>query len=286
LSAASRPTVTTDPAAVQAEVNGEPVALEQALALATAAFGHFSALVVDESRVLGLQLHLDRLVRDCAQVFGATLDPVRVRGLLRRVAEQCDRPTMLRATVFDPAFSVARPGLSDPDQPPSVLISTRPVAPAGSRPGLRVRSTDFVRQLPRVKHLGSFGQLNERRQAQLAGFDDALFFTGPEPSARVCEGPTWNVALLVGEDLIWPDDHCLPGISRELIRQMFQQTGRPWISRPVTRAELPQVRAAFATSTGVGAIPITQIDSHLLPGDPALLAELQTGYAALVPDPL
>jgi branched-subunit amino acid aminotransferase/4-amino-4-deoxychorismate lyase len=274
--------------AVPAEVDGEPVDAQRAAALSTLSYGHFSAMVADELRVQGLQLHLERLVRDCAVVFGAALDPDRVRALLHQVAVRCDRPTMLRATVFDPAASVARPGLSsaDPQAQPSVLISTRPVAPAVPSAGLRVRTVSYVRDLAAVKHVGTFGQLHQRRLAQLAGFDDALFATGPEPSARICEGPTWNVAVLVGDELIWPDDNCLPGITRELLHQVFRRAGLGWSSRPITRADLVGVQAAFATSAGVGVLPITQIDDAELPGDRALLEELQAAYAQIPADQL
>ncbi len=282
--------------AVAAEVDGEPVDGERAALLAALSYGHFTTMVVDDLRVQGLHLHLDRLVRDCAVVFGATLDPDRVRALLRRVAVRCDRPTILRAALFDPMASVARPGqgIDGPNAQPSVLISTRPVPPAGSVPGpssgpvagLRVRSVSYIRDLPAVKHLGTFGQLHQRRLAQLAGFDDALFLTGPEPSARVCEGPTWNVALLIGDELIWPDNDCLPGVTRELLQQGVPQAGIGWSSRSVTRAELSQVRAAFATSAGVGVRPIAQLDGTGLPGEPHLLKELQTAYTQLTGESL
>lgn len=267
--------------AVPAELDGEPLTAERAAALATVSYGHFTAMVVDDLRVQGLHLHLDRLVRDCAEVFGAVLDPDRVRGLLHQVAARCDRPTILRATVFDPAGSVARPGLGASGSQPSVLISTRAVTASEPSSGLRVRTVSYVRDLPAVKHVGTFGQLHQRRLAQQAGFDDALFVTGPGPEDRVCEGPTWNVAVVLGDELVWPDDSCLPGITRELLRPVFRRAGLDWSSRPVTRADLLGVRAAFVTSAGVGIRAITQIDGRSVPGDADLLAQLQAGYAQL-----
>jgi branched-subunit amino acid aminotransferase/4-amino-4-deoxychorismate lyase len=264
-------------------MDGVPVDQERAAALGTVSYGHFTTMVVDDLRVRGLQLHLDRLVRDCALVFGAALDPDRVRGLLRQVATRCDGPTILRATVFDPAAGPARPGLSgdEPGAQPSVLISTRALVAAGPATGLRVRTTSYVRDLPAVKHVGMFGPLHQRRLAQLAGFDDALFVTGPEPAARVCEGPTWNIAVLIGDELIWPDDACLPGVTRALLQEMLARSGAGWSSRPVSRAELSDVRAAFASSAGVGVLPIAELDGVAIPGDQSWLEELQVGYARL-----
>jgi branched-subunit amino acid aminotransferase/4-amino-4-deoxychorismate lyase len=265
------------------EIDGVPVSAGHAASLASLSFGHFSTMVVDDLRVRGLQLHLDRLVRDCATVFGAALDPDRVRALLRRAAVRCTRPALLRATVFGPAGSLARPGLGDhPDARPSVLVSTRATpSQADTGPGLRVQTVSYVRDLPAVKHAGTFGQLHQRRQAQLAGFDDALFITGPEPDARVCEGPTWNVAMLIDDELVWPDDGCLPGVTRELLRPLTGTSDAGWSSRPISRAELPNVRAAFATSAGVGVLPIAEIDGVQIPGDLKLLTRLQSQYAQI-----
>jgi branched-subunit amino acid aminotransferase/4-amino-4-deoxychorismate lyase len=271
------------PSTPSAEVDGEPVTAARAAALANLSYGHFTAMLVDDLRVRGLQLHLERLVGDCAVVFGAALDVDRVRALLRRVAVQCERPTMLRVVVFDPTSSVARPGLSEnaPNGQPSVLISTRAVTPAAPPSGLRLRTVTHVRDLPAVKHLGTFGALHQRRLAQSAGFDDALFLTGPESSARVCEGPTWNIAVLIDDELSWPDAECLPGVTRELVRQGFDRTGAGKPSRSLTRADLARVQAAFATSAGVGVRPIAMIDDVPLPGDAGLLDRLQAHYTAV-----
>jgi branched-subunit amino acid aminotransferase/4-amino-4-deoxychorismate lyase len=268
------------------ELDGEPVTAEQAAALGTLAHGHITVIAVDDLRVQGLALHWDRLVRDHALVFGATLDPDRVRTLVHRVAGRCEQPSMLRVTLFDRAGSVARPGptaAADSTAQPNVLITSRALVPDDPSRGLRVRTADFVRDLPAVKHLGTFGQLHQRRLAQLAGFDDALFCTGPEPSALVCEGPTWNIALLLGDELVWPDDHCLPGLTRDLLHRV-RPSGLTWSNRPVTRAELAGARAAFATSAGIGVMALTQIDDAVLPGDSALLDELRAGYTAIPGD--
>jgi branched-subunit amino acid aminotransferase/4-amino-4-deoxychorismate lyase len=252
------------------ELDGDAVSAKQAEALATVNYAHFSSMLVDQFRIKGLRLHLDRLVRDCALVFAKPLDPDRVRGLLGRIGARCDRPTMLRAMIFDPGSSEA---------PPKVLITTRAPAdsPADSA-GIRVRSVEYVRELPVVKHVGFFGPVHQRRQAQLAGYDDALFVSD---RGLVCEGPTWNVGVLIGEELIWPDDDCLPGVTRRLIQQVLDQAQIAWSTRPVARTELAAARAAFATSSGIGVRAIRSIDDVALPGEPGLLKALQTGYADL-----
>jgi branched-subunit amino acid aminotransferase/4-amino-4-deoxychorismate lyase len=253
------------------ELNGTPVTAEQAPALAVINYAHFSSMLVDGLRVKGLQLHLDRLVRDCRLVFAKPIDPDRVRRLLHRVAAQCPEPTMLRAMVFDPGQA---------DTEPSVLITTRadPRRTGDGSVGLRIRSVQYTRELPAVKHVGFFGALRQRRFAELAGYDDALFIS---TAGLVCEGPTWNVGVLIGDELIWPDDKCLPGVTRQLLQQVLDRAGIGWTNRSLDYTELAAARTAFATSSGVGVRSISSIDGVSLPGEPGLFKALRTGYAQI-----
>jgi len=57
-------------------------------------------------------------------------------------------------------------------------------------PGPAVR---YDRDLSAVKHVGLFGTVYHRRQAQRAGFDDVLFLAA---DSRITEGATWNSAFL------------------------------------------------------------------------------------------
>lgn len=69
-----------------AELNGRPVGADELQALALTNYGHFTSMRVEDGRVRGLALHLERLARDCRAVFGAELDTGRVRELARRAA--------------------------------------------------------------------------------------------------------------------------------------------------------------------------------------------------------
>ena len=50
-------------------MNGVPADLDQIKALALINYGHFTSMRVDDQRVRGLSLHLERLMRDCRRVF-------------------------------------------------------------------------------------------------------------------------------------------------------------------------------------------------------------------------
>jgi branched-subunit amino acid aminotransferase/4-amino-4-deoxychorismate lyase len=241
-----------------------PAELTPLMASAAANYGVYTALGVStEGRVRGLDQHLARLTRDAAELFGRSPDPDLVRASLRRVASSCARPAMLRATVFGPGLHL--------------LVTPRPPSPLPTG-GLRVRTVPWVRDLPRVKHIGLFAASLQRARAQAEGYDDALFVT---PGGLVAEGPTWNIAVAFGDELVWPDDDCLPGTTRALLRAAVPST-----SRPVPVTALRTASAVLATSAGIGVRPVTEIDGRPVPGDPELTASLRKAYETLPGDQL
>jgi branched-subunit amino acid aminotransferase/4-amino-4-deoxychorismate lyase len=157
---------------------------------------------VDDQRVRGLTLHLERLTRDCRRIFDADLDPDRVRHLLRHTLADTAGSVLVRVTVFDPDLELGRPGA---DAEPQLLVTTRPAATA-PLPPLRLQSAPHCRELPEVKHVGLFGALRWRRVAQRNGFDDALF---TDAGAAISEAATSNIGFVDGERIVWPEADCL-----------------------------------------------------------------------------
>lgn len=250
----------------------------QLRALALTNYGHFTTLRVEGGRVRGLSLHLERLVRDCRAVFGAGLDPDAVRDRVRSAVRGRTDPVMVRITVADPAFSLTEPALP---AAPRLLLTVRPVPPPDQAP-LRLRAAVFRRELPEVKHTGLFGSLHARREAQLAGCDDALF---TDPAGLVSEGPTWNIGFWDGRRLVRPAAEALPGVTMALLHRV-----RPFAEEPVPLAALGGFRAAFAASSGFGVRPVASVSGAGYRADFAVddpvLAELRRGYAADPGEPL
>jgi branched-subunit amino acid aminotransferase/4-amino-4-deoxychorismate lyase len=102
-----------------AELNGVPADIDQVETLALTNYGHFTSMRVDNQRVRGLSLHLERLMRDCRQVFDAALDVDRIRHLIRQALADVSRPVVVRVTVFDPALQLGSFGA---DAHPQVRI--------------------------------------------------------------------------------------------------------------------------------------------------------------------
>ncbi|MCE7079828.1 aminotransferase class IV [Streptomyces sp. ST2-7A] len=284
-------------------LDGRAVEPEELRALALTGYGHFTTLRVEDGRVRGLDLHLERLTRDGRALFGVAPDPGRVRELLRRslglfaAASAEEPPTVTaRVTVFDPALDIVRPEAADR---PAVLVTLRPVPDGGATPSpLRLRTVRCVRELPEIKHTALLGALRRRREARREGWDDALFV---DAAGLIAEGPTWNIGLCVAESgpagdrpgaarVVWPRAAALPGVTAALLRERCG-AGSGHAHVPVRRDALPEiaggtVRAAFVTNATVGVRPVAAVDDLEL--DPAhpLITELAERYRALPGDPL
>ena len=253
------------------ELDGHPATVAELQALALTNYGHFTTMRVENGLVKGLGLHLARLSRDCAELFGAPLDVERVRRLARRAAPE-EGTAVVRVTVFDPALDVGRIGA---EAHPHVLVTVRPAGPV-ELPPLRVRTVRYERDLPRVKGVGLFGALRERRAAQAAGFDDALF---TDAAGAFSEGGTWNIGLVRDGTVVWPEAEQLAGTTRELLRGLH-----PCRSAVVRGAD--GFEAAFAVNAVTGVRMVTVVDSTVLAPAHPVVDGLRAAYAGLPGDRL
>jgi branched-subunit amino acid aminotransferase/4-amino-4-deoxychorismate lyase len=257
------------------ELNGRPAEAEELRALGLYNYGHFTSMRVEDMKVRGLTLHMERLARDSGRLFGIAVDPQRVRRLVRAAAEQAGSPATLRVTVFDSSGGLEHPGsAADLD----ILVSVREApAMAGITP-LRVEAVQYQRELPGVKHVGLFSSLYYRRTAQLRGFDDALF---TDAHSRVSEGATWNVGFFDGTHVVWPKADVLAGVTASQIKSVVASSGMPSTDSIVHLSQVSETWAAFATNASVGVRPIQSIDSVELLDDSPVIRNLQLQYAAI-----
>lgn len=198
-------------------LNGRPVTVEELAPLALCNYGHFTSMRVIGGRVRGLDLHLQRLARDCRELFDKDLDTAAVRQFVRAAVGNAE-DAVVRVTVYDPTIDLGHPDRADN---PKVLVSVRP-APAVDLPPLRLTAVEYERDAPASKHVGLFATIAHRRAAQLAGYDDVLF---TDRRGHVTEGATWNFGMIAADSLVWPEADQLPGVTAQLISQLADQAG-------------------------------------------------------------
>ncbi|MCR6489264.1 aminotransferase class IV [Amycolatopsis sp. OK19-0408] len=250
--------------AARFELNGDPLG-PGALVAAMTSYGHFTAMQVRDGRVRGLAHHLDRLVTSTRLLFDADLDPDFVRFCVRRALG--DEPALsLRVMVL--TRSLAEP------MTPEILVRTLPPHPVDPAP-LRLGTVRYERDLPRVKHLGTFGLIHHSRQARLAGFDDALFV---DHAGRISEASIWNAGFLDGDTVVWPDAEVLPGITMLVQREALRRLGVAQETREVRPADLGGYDAMFLTNSETPGRGVVSVDDFVLPPADRAVELLASAY--------
>ncbi|MFI0470989.1 aminotransferase class IV family protein [Saccharopolyspora sp. 5N102] len=258
------------------ELNGAPASIDQIKALALTNYGHFTSMLVENNRVRGLSLHMERLARDCRHLFNVELDTDRVRAYVLKALGSGGAATVARVTIYDPALDLGSIGSS---AAPSVLVTTRTAAQGQPKPW-RLQTVSYRREMPMVKHVGLFGTMRHRRSAQREGFDDVLFMN---PDGTISEIATSNIGFVRGDQIIWPRSECLPGVTMALLRQALDE---PVITEPLTPSDLHDMDAAFATNAATGVRPVRSVDSAEWSADHKELRRLCELYAEIPPEHL
>jgi branched-subunit amino acid aminotransferase/4-amino-4-deoxychorismate lyase len=226
-------------------------------------------MLVTDQRVRGLSLHMQRLTRDCRQLFGTELDTEQVRHYIRQALADDAPSTVVRVTVYDPALDL---GTIGSDANPHILVTARPAGQGQPSP-LRLQAVAYLREIPAVKHIGLFGALNRRRVAQREGFDDVLLLN---PDGTISEIATSNVGFVREGRIVWPRSEHLAGITMTLIHQALDE---PVATEPLTLSDLPHMEAAFATNAATGIRAVAAVDDTTWPADHRVLRELRKLYA-------
>jgi len=232
------------------ELNGAPVSPDQLRALALANYGHFTTMLVQDYRVRGLSMHLERLTRDCWQLFERELDTDLVRHQVRHSLSGLAGPTTVRVTVYDSTLDLETIGS---DAAPDILVTARPVR-NGVAPPLRLETAQYQRELPTVKHVSIFGALRHRRRAVRAGFDDVLFTSC---DGAISEVSTSNIGFVRQGRVVWPQAEWLPGVTMKLIDRALGQVAATAV---VNMSDLPDMEAAFVTNSVSGVRAVLSVD--------------------------
>ncbi len=261
------------------EINGSMATVQALRTLVLVNYGNFTSMQVEAGCVRGLDLHLQRLARSTAELFGEALDIGQTRAWMRQIVDGDARALTLRVNVFSRALN--RDRLLDP-APPDVLVATSAARQLPKTP-LRVGSVDYQREQPHIKHVGTFGLFQQKRAAQARGFDDALFV---DACGAVAEGSIWNVGFLDAAGVVWPDAPALGGVSMQLLQRGLRERGIGSVTRYIDIDEIGQFRGAFFTNSSCAVMPIACIDAIEFAVDAEALAMLEECFALNPAEPL
>lgn len=145
--------------------------------------------------------------------------------------------------------------------------------------GVTLRTSSWRRtpstSVPALKLCGNYvNSVIARREALLAGYDEALFV---DDRGFVVEGSAENV-FMVRDGRVTAVQHAdaLPGITRDTVRELTGAT-----SRPVTAAELAEADEIFLVGTSVEVTGVARLDERDLGVGP-VTREVAALYDAVV----
>jgi len=224
-------------------------------------YGHFTAMQVRNGKVRGLALHLRRLEAASREAFGVGPDSERVRALVRHALGDT-KDASVRVYVFE------APG------EPATMVTVKP--PAEMETPQRLQSARYQRPDAHIKHVTT-DQGHYRRQAQRAGFDDAVLVA---TDGAVSETTLANVGFFDGEAVLWPDAPMLHGITMQLLERALAARGAPSRRSIVRLQDVASLDGAFLCSAR-GIAAVTAVDHTSLPIGSKGLSTLAEAYASV-----
>ena len=265
--------MSTDPPIHSIEINGTPADVDGLRTPALINYGHFSSMQAYAGGVRGLDLHLHRLAEATRELFATELDVAQVRAWMRKLAGSCAGLATLRVNVFSHALDRDRPIRP---AAPDVMIAIAPAREIAATP-LRVCSARYARELPHIKHVGTFGLMQQKRSAQARGYDDVVFV---DAQGTISEASIWNIGFFDDHGVVWPDAPALRGVSLQLLQRGLRERAVASSTRSVALSNLSSLRGAFFTNTSRAVMPIAAIDDIAFELDASRIALLEECYSA------
>ena len=284
-----------------AYVNGRFVAPEDAkISIFDWGFLHSDATYdvahVWQGKFFRLGDHIDRFF---ASMDRLRLDPGRTRDEVREVMHECVRRSGLRDAYVEVLCTrgMPQPGSRDPrtctNQLMAFAIPFVWIAdPARQAQGINLVVSDIQRIAPasvdpRIKNYHWLDMVMALFQAYERGGESAVLVNA---AGDVAEGPGFNVFAVVDGELITPDSGVLEGISRRTMIELARAAGIAVRVAPLPVSALRRASEVFLSSTGGGAIGVSQLDGVPIGGRAAgdfgpITKRLQAAYWTLHDDP-
>lgn len=88
-----------------------------------------------------------------------------------------------------------------------------------------------------------------------------------DQDGNVTEGPGFNVFMVKGNVVSSSDRGTLEGITRESVRDLCEELGLQFDSRPISRAEIEDADEIFFSTTAGGIMPVSRLGGHIFGND-------------------
>jgi branched-subunit amino acid aminotransferase/4-amino-4-deoxychorismate lyase len=253
-------------------IDGEPASTDDLTYLALVNYGAYTSFRVEGGAARGLGRHLARLEASARELFGKSSGEDRLRDLMRLAVEGREA-SWLRVSLFSPELWARTPSWRG--VPKVMTMAAEPPPPLAA--SLRLAPRIYARDAAHLKHTALFGLIRSRRQAQDAGFDDALFV---DELGRISEGSLWNIGFVKGDRIVWPDAPMLAGVTQDLIEDGLASVDLTSETRTVRLSDLADFDSAFICNSATPACAVTAIGDHVFNSDSALIARLDTAWVS------
>jgi 4-amino-4-deoxychorismate lyase len=232
--------------------------------------GLFETVTCRDGRPRWLPLHLERLQHGCQRLCLGFRDFDAVRTEICGFAAGQERCIV---KVIVTRGSATRRGYAPAgDEHPTRIVSRHdwPDAPATAPFGFRIGISDVTLGinplLAGLKHLNRLEQVLAQMAREQAGLDEVLMLSS---AGVLISGSMSNVFLADDSGLYTPDlTNCgVAGVMRRVVLQAAATHGVPVRERPVTLAELADVREMFVTNVRWGVQSVQSLAGRALPSD-------------------
>lgn len=261
------------------EIDGVAATVETLTPALVSNYGAFTSMQVEPGGVRGLDLHLARLHRSAVELFGQAVATETLRERIETALAGRDGRFSVRVHLFLPAISLRR---ADAKGRPSVLVRVSdPQVPLHGP--LRLQSQIYQREVPHLKHAGTFGLTRAIREAKAANHDDALFVGA---DGLISEGSIWNIGFIEGQRIVWPEAPMLAGVGQALLERGLDAVGLDSERRPVRLSEVASFDGAFVCNSTTPATAVSLIDETRFDTDAGMIERLHMAWASNPVEPI
>ncbi|MBO5275018.1 MAG: aminotransferase class IV [Clostridia bacterium] len=242
----------------------------------------YDAVLVLNRRTFTLDMHLDRLYKSCAMTKIPFDMPREVlKGEIDRLLSLSEMGSIMLYLQVTRGAAPRKHEFPD-DAEPNLLMFTSAVSipPRDKRASL-VSVEDLRFQYCNIKTTNLLPNVFAAQKAKEAGATEALLHRGD----RVTEAAHSSILMAKDGTVIMPplDELILPGITREIVRQICEEAGIPTVIRIFTVDELMKADEIMLCSTTKNVIFVYEIDRQQVGGkDRALREKIQELFARRV----